>query len=127
MGLDMYINGTRRFKDAYERTKEGLHTEEKFELAYWRKHPNLHGYIVEKFANGTDDCNEVYMNAERIKELMEAVRERKLPHTTGFFFGESEGSPEEMNDDLSQLEKVLEWLTADDTEAYRDIFYRASW
>jgi hypothetical protein len=26
------------------------------EVGYWRKHPDLHGYIVETFADGVDAC-----------------------------------------------------------------------
>lgn len=27
-------------------------------IGYWRKEPNLHGFIVENFADGNDDCRE---------------------------------------------------------------------
>lgn len=47
MGLDMYLEG-----------KEHIGGET-VELGYWRKHPDLHGYIVGTFADGKDICQEI--------------------------------------------------------------------
>ena len=75
------------------------------ELAYWRKHPNLQGWMhrlwLQKngFAvNSTDqfvenkkppDFNgiELELTWEDIENLEQAILNKKLPYTQGFFFG----------------------------------------
>jgi hypothetical protein len=61
---------------------------------YWRKHPDLHGWMEQLYRRkgGTDpqfDCNSVRLTIEDLDELEKAVIAGKLPHTSGFFFGES--------------------------------------
>lgn len=58
MGLDMYISD----KDHQQ-------------IAYWRKHPDLHGFIVNMFAGGIDDCSRVWINAECVKIIISAVNQ----------------------------------------------------
>ena len=56
MGLDMYLEGRKSRYDKQE-TEDGFPLQTKvLELGYWRKHPNLHGYIVQEFADGVDEC-----------------------------------------------------------------------
>ena len=88
MGLDMYLNGERYFMDRPPR-KAGKVTvkAEIYDLGYWRKYPNLHGYIVQTFADGIDECQEIALDEERLAQIIEAVRAKELPHTIGFFFG----------------------------------------
>ena len=88
---------------------------EKLELMYWRKHPNLHGFMEElweskdrpmpdpesgdvkentkAFVEDGDfvdfNCIPLTLTMGDIEELEDCVRSNKLPHTTGFFFGES--------------------------------------
>ena len=65
------------------------------ELAYWRKHPNLHGWMAELWNQrhgGNEDVNnfngvEIELTAEDLDELEYAVKENQLPATSGFFFG----------------------------------------
>lgn len=71
MGLDMCL---------YEGEKE---------IAYWRKHPNLHGYIVQNFADGVDECQKIRLNKDDVEKILNAVVSNSLPVTTGFFFGVS--------------------------------------
>ena len=62
MGLDMYLEGRRFLRTNWENPEANLKRgkyrvkEETLELAYWRKHPNLHGFIVQTFADGVDEC-----------------------------------------------------------------------
>jgi hypothetical protein len=77
-----------------------------FDFAYWRKHPNLQGWMERKwreknntsnqYQNDTfiDDefnCVELELTLEDIDELEEAVKNENLNgghgDTTGFFFG----------------------------------------
>lgn len=94
MGLDMYLTG---------KTKDGQ-TEE---LGYWRKHPNLHGFMVRTFANGQDDQKPIPLTAERIRIVIQAILDQKLPQTTGFFFGTSYGDKEERDHDIRVFSQAL--------------------
>jgi hypothetical protein len=92
----MNLNGKRYFMDRPPPPpgKPALKAEI-YELGYWRKHPNLHGYIVQEFADGKDECQEIPLGEDELIQIMEAVKANELPHTTGFFFGVSEGTTEE--------------------------------
>jgi hypothetical protein len=125
MGLDMYLEGHRFDFDEKEQV-DGFPVKQKvLELGYWRKHPNLHGYIVETFADGVDECQEIALGKEEIEKIMEAVKNRNLPMTTGFFFGESDGS--EAPGDLEILTRALRWLKDERRGLYKSVYYRASW
>lgn len=85
MGLDQY---------AYS-----IKGEEQTEIAYWRKHNRLQGWMEELYRNkgGKEEfnCKDIELTLEDLDDLSEAVVNRKLPETQGFFFGEdSYKSPE---------------------------------
>jgi hypothetical protein len=101
MGLDMYAYvGRPGQRDEFyekshwdEQTKELVGPVSKpVELAYWRKHPSLHGWM-EKLAERKNleyssfNCVELELTWEDIDELEQAVRHGQLPFTEGFFFG----------------------------------------
>jgi hypothetical protein len=109
MGLDMYLNGV-----------EGDDVET--ELGYWRKHPDLHGFIVGTFASGVDECQKIPLTTEDIALVLAAVTKDILPTTTGFFFGVS--SPEDKDDTLRIFHRALDWMSEDPA---RQVFYQASW
>lgn len=109
MGLDMYLKG---MNDAGELV----------ELGYWRKHPNLHGFIVETFAGGVDECQEIPLTVEDLSLILAATTKEILPETTGFFFGQSR--PEHKEDTLQIFHEAVDWLSKDPK---RRVFYRASW
>ena len=54
MGLDMYLQGEAFYTHGHPNRKATPLEIEKtiYRLAYWRKHPNLHGFIVKTFADG---------------------------------------------------------------------------
>lgn len=61
---------------------------------YWRKHPDLHGWMErlyrEKGGDSPDfNCNNVNVAAEDLDDLEKAVNAESLPSTSGFFFGQS--------------------------------------
>jgi hypothetical protein len=68
------------------------------EIQYWRKHPNLHGWMEslyrEKGGDGDFNCNPVELTSEDLDRLEEDIRNGGLPYTSGFFFGESRGDEE---------------------------------
>lgn len=79
------------------------------ELHYWRKHPNLHGWMQKLYyeKGGTDEefnCNSVRLTPADLDRLEIDVKERALPGTSGFFFGASDGS--ELEDDLAFIQKA---------------------
>jgi len=85
MGLDQYafaVNQGESLTDSRDAT----------ELAYWRKHNRLQGWMHEcynrKGGDGAFNGGDVLeLTLEDLEELEQAVRERKLPRTEGFFFG----------------------------------------
>lgn len=133
MGLDMYLYGekylgldlnapqpVRHFEDGYRLETKTLR------LGYWRKHPNLHGLIVKSFADGIDQCQRIDLSDTDIERIIEAVARDDLPHTVGFFFGESDGS--EKQETLEILRAALDWLRADPGgSVWRSAYYQASW
>jgi hypothetical protein len=125
MGLDMYLTGERYIHDRGR--ERGAKKGELYDLGYWRKHPNLHGFIVQEFANGVDECQEIELGQVQLRRIIKAVQNQELPHTTGFFFGVSEGDEEERQFDVMVLTDAIAWLEAEDAEAWRSVKYRASW
>jgi hypothetical protein len=124
MGLDMYLTGERYFLKIHQR---GEVKAERYELGYWRKHPNLHGCIVETFAGGEDDCRPIALGTDELKTIIKAIKNRELPETTGVFFGASDDSDEQIAEDVNILEDAIRWREADDADAWRSIYYQASW
>jgi hypothetical protein len=94
-------------------------------LGYWRKHPNLHGYIVNTFAGGIDNCQAIDLDEADIEKIIDAVARDDLPHTEGFFFGVSDGT--EKDEDLKILTAALAWLRAPEQGVFKSIHYQASW
>ena len=140
MGLDMYLEGRKYFWKNYKAPEndpieDGFPLKERvLELGYWRKHPDLHGYIVKTFADGKDECQEIYLSEGDIKHIIQAIRDNELPHTEGFFFGTSYQedipgwSKKEVDDaSIHILEGALKWLQTKQTDVSRSIVYQASW
>ena len=91
MGLDQYANARR----GEAKTDEDGYTyyEDSMELAYWRKHPNLQGWMEElwreKGGEGEFNCVDVELTLEDLEALEESLDAEDLPETVGFFFGEN--------------------------------------
>lgn len=124
MGLDMYLNGEKFFMEPYEQGNNPKRSET-YELGYWRKHPDLHGYIIERYADGVDNCEQVFLAEYCLLDILEAVENNDLPHTEGFLFGETDGS--EREETISILKNAIEWLTTKEAGVIRSVHYRASW
>ncbi|WP_457663197.1 phosphoglycerate kinase [Sinorhizobium medicae] len=95
--------------------------DEAVELHYWRKHPNLHGWMEQLYRakGGTKpdfNCVALQLTAEDLDKLEQAIREDALPQTSGFFFGASDGSEKE--DDLAFVAKAREALSTGHTVIY---------
>ena len=119
MGLDQY---------AFAIDNNG----EKEELAYWRKHPNLQGWMEQLWENkgrpnlpedhiedmlGDFNCIPVELNSDDIDDFEDAVRGNSLPETGGFFFGENSDDYYKEKD-LEFIQKAREALDAGLTVEY---------
>jgi hypothetical protein len=96
------------------------------ELGYWRKHPDLHGFIVREFASGVDECQRIPLTSADIDRIVAAVKVNDLPYTTGFFFGSSDwwSDEESVNQTLECFKRAQAWLKSDPSNR---VYYRASW
>ncbi|MGB3832647.1 MAG: phosphoglycerate kinase [Mesorhizobium sp.] len=120
MGLDMYAC-TLREPPA---TPVDFKADEVSELHYWRKHPNLHGWMEQLYREkgGTQEfnCVNLQLAAADLDRLEVAIRAGNLPRTAGFFFGASDGT--ETEGDLGFIAKAREALAAGLT-----VFYSSWW
>jgi hypothetical protein len=110
MGLDQYayVAAKARQQAEYEtefdlwvdegsdKTEDEVLATKPREIAYWRKHPNLHGWMealwVERNPDfyeqgGTFNGIELELTWEDLERLEQDVLAGTLPVTTGFFFG----------------------------------------
>jgi hypothetical protein len=132
MGLDMYLHGEKFFWTDWDhpentRMEDGIKVSSlEVELGYWRKHPDLHGFIVQTFAEGKDECQRIPLDEKQLRQTLDAVLAEALPHTEGFFFGQSQSS--DKGDSLKQLKAAIEWLMTEEKKGVsRSVYYRASW
>lgn len=117
MGLDMYAFATQETPASPVDFK----VKEVRELQYWRKHPNLHGWMqtlyYEKGGKSEDfNCVPVVLTVQDLDRLEAVVRAGELPATRGFFFGESDGT--ETEDDLAFIAKARTAIAEGDTVYY---------
>ena len=122
MGLDMYAYVTAEKLASAVDFPEPVRFKK---LHYWRKHPNLHGWMealyVEKGGKDTNfNMSPVKLDSADLDRLEAAITGKKLPDTTGFFFGESDGS--EAEDDLSFIAKARQAIALGNV-----VFYLAWW
>ena len=61
------------------------------EIAYWRKHPNLQGWMEqlwrEKGGEGDFNCVDVELTLDDLEQLEVTIQRAELPSKEGFFFG----------------------------------------
>ena len=89
MGLDQFATArqgeAKRDEDGY------VYYEDSKELARWRKHPNLEGWMAnlyyEKGGEDEFNCVDLELDEEDLDELEYALNSKELPETSGFFFG----------------------------------------
>lgn len=124
MGLDMFaytFNG----KTESEVDFDTNNVTEKMEIAYWRKHPNLHGWMEQLYyeKGGKDDSfngSNVVLTKGDLDSLEQDIIDGTLPDTSGFFFGKSDGS--EQNEDLEFIAKAREAI-----EEGKMVYYSSWW
>lgn len=123
MGLDQF---------AYVQSKNDSE-DDTTELAYWRKHPNLQGWMEnlweskgrpltdpDKFS-GSFNCIPVELTLEDLGQLEHDIIHGGLPGTTGFFFGQdSDEFYKEI--DLKFVREAREEILGGNR-----VFYSSSW
>ncbi len=121
MGLDMFAFTTSQNIPAtdFDQPRDCV------QLFYWRKHPNLHGWMERVYferggQNRDFNCSPVRLEPAHLDALEQAIRRDELPQTTGFFFGESR--PEEKERDFEFVRKAREAL-----KAGKRVFYTSWW
>lgn len=104
-------------------------------VAYWRKANAIHKWFCD-LDGGRDECQNIYVNREKLVELRNlassvllqpALAEDFLPPQQGFFFGSyeiDEWYMEDMKNTVYQLNEILESTPED---SWTDFIYRASW
>lgn len=116
MGLDQYAFAT---KDGVDR-----------ELAYWRKHPNLQGWMEQLWESkgrpnwsgkvavmGDFNCVRLPLAAEDLDALESAITNRELPLTTGFFFG-AEADEDYREQDLQFIKDARSAISGGEEVSY---------
>lgn len=104
----------------------------KTDLAYWRKHPNLQGWMENLWnskgcpnANEQDplvfNCVELELTPEDLDEFEKDMLSGSLPETTGFFFGD--------NSDDVYKEQDLEFVVnaRKELKKGKKVFYSSWW
>ena len=92
MGLDMYAFATaEQLAGSVDFTAEAAS-----EIYYWRKHPNLHGWMERLYRNKGGkkinfNCVNIQLTADDLQRLEADIKASNLPPTEGFFFGASDG------------------------------------
>ena len=89
MGLDQYA--TARKGEPQQDAEGYTYYEDTMELAYWRKHPNLQGWMESlwhvKGNSGEFNCVDLELTLDAQDSLEKSLDNEALPETVGFFFG----------------------------------------
>lgn len=136
MGLDQYAYAAAKanakdeyYEERYERGNTDA-VNPTTELAYWRKHPNLQGWMerlwiekeqIDPNGNRTFNGVELELTWDDLDRLEQDVRAGNLPATSGFLFGE--------NSDEYYKDTDLEFIRKARIEIFMGlrVFYDSSW
>ncbi len=108
--------------------------EVKLQVGYWRKANQIHNYFVDKCAGGKDECQDIYVDRDALKDLMlrcqTVLKDRSqakdlLPTQSGFFFGSTDYD-EYYYQDLEHTIEILNKILKESPEDW-EFEYRASW
>lgn len=136
MGLDQYAYVAARANQGdeywaeYDLPDNEKTVEKPRELAYWRKHPNLQGWMQKLWKNKVGEETaahnsfngiELELTWEDLDLLEQDVNHKRLPETDGFFFGSDA-------DDYYR-EQDLKFIREARAELFLGlkVFYNSSW
>ena len=125
MGLDMYAfsvaknDGNQDFVIAEDN--------ERTEIAYWRKHHDLHGWMERLYRDKGGDaesfnCIAVRLTVEDLDALQDDLVNSALPETTGFFFGNNPPDEDTLREDLEFVAKARVEIAMG-----REVYYDSWW
>jgi hypothetical protein len=106
-------------------------------IAYWRKANAIHNWFVNEVQDGVDECQRSSVSREQLQELVDLCKElllnkdpkevlKKLPPTTGFFFGTTDIGDyfwQDIEHTIHQIEPIL----ANPALANCEFHYQSSW
>ena len=114
--------------DQFAYTTKGKNKEE---IAYWRKHNALHGWMENLWEkqgcpkkhdeDGSFNCIPLELNMENLDKLEQDILGSSLPETQGFFFGDGSDKHYQAQD--------LKFIQDARTELFMGlkVFYNSSW
>ena len=129
MGLDQYAYASSEIK-----------SEDREELAYWRKHNRLQGWMEQLWEDkgrphfdnltnplGDFNCQPVELTLSDLEQLEAHIEGKSLPETGGFFFGNDsyedyEGEYGNKNNDLQFIEDARKAI-----EQGKKVYYDSWW
>jgi hypothetical protein len=93
------------------------------ELAYWRKHHDLHGWMERLYRSKGGDkesfnCVLVRLTMEDLQRLALDVTKGRLPETTGFFFGDNPPDADSVEQDMEFIGKAMAVVAVGDAVYY---------
>ena len=126
MGLDMYafrVKAEDVIDDFNVRDDSMGRKEPLEELAYWRKHHDLHGWMEKLYRNKGGDkesfnCVPVRLTEFDLDALQFDVLNHSLPETQGFFFGTNPPDLESLKNDLEFIQKARDAIKEGDAVYY---------
>ena len=100
------------------------------EIAYFRKHPDLHGWMEDRWiskeaksANAAEfNCVNLYLDEDDLSDLERDIKNWNLPETQGFFFGDRRPDEESNAEYMDTIDKCLHWLD----KGYK-VYYTSWW
>ena len=127
MGLDQYAYRVRKgiIKPGTDINKLDIPSEELEKIAYWRKHPNLHGWMerlyVDKGGEDMFNCEFVQLNEDELVKLQEDILMDALDEAVGPFWGD-DADNQYRKSDLDFIKVALDSIN----KGY-DILYYSWW
>ena len=139
MGLDQYAYAVKKgnniaevdfkfkeYDDAGNLVLTNVEDEDFEEIAYWRKHHDLQGWMRKLYEKKGGEslefnCNKLLLTSKDLDKLEKDVKKGKLPKTTVFFFGTG-NTAGYVETDLKFIAKAREYIS----NGY-DIFYDSWW
>lgn len=123
MGLDMFAYSCKA-EDFGAKEPTSEHTE----IAYWRKFNALHGWMEDLWRSQNPDdersfnCIDLRLTSKDLLQLSEDIGNNALVPRSGFFFGNQEIYPEDVESAVSFITKAFEEI-----EAGRVVYYSSWW